>query len=938
MTVTFTFAVDWDADGSFATAGDDITAFVRDVKVSRGVRQDRPDARVAAIGQLTLVLDNGDGRFSPANSGGTYFGKLLPNREVRLQATDGVDTWTLFRGYTRVFVPQSGEGRNATCRMQCEDALGRLYRANVAIPLQEDETGGTIIKKVLAGAFDGGIATGTFTFQHEVVPGDRVTVNGTNYDFVAALTGGNTEVLAGTEGNAAPQNLANAINGGEGSGTLYDADIARNTDVTAEAQKAYGQASSEAVFSLGDTAGSDYVAQEIIPAEDLTVSAVELFVRKVGSPAFDLDCGVYDDMDAGSLIDANATFTITAADVTTTLTLIKFDFAGSFTLPKDTSSWLRLDPDGSSGTDYYEWGYVNSQPLDVAVRVYSNPLGSASTALVNTEFWFEGTTTIRANINGAWGNAIAIEAGTFRALATSSTVNTGTVAAGSILDTEHQDGMYYQINEVTGTPGFDVELDFPVTAGITGLTFHVYGRYQGSLGHTVNVDAWNGSTWDNLGTIVSAGSDALHNYTLQSTHTVSNNVRVRFYHASAGNATHDLYMDYLYVVVDDLVTSDNVIASGSTLSGGSDAPAGLLSIDDGIQEFPYAGDQWREAETNAFRCIQDVTFAEYGFFYVARDGTITWQDKNWFFERSNVAATLTLQDGTHGVETKGRLSGDDVNNRITVTYAPRIEESTGVIARAGNTIQVPGKSGIDRSTPEVDAPEDAVVIRLPFIELDTGTITGAKDHIHPVPNTDYTVNEASDGSGVDYTTLGNLTMSTIITATGLEITFKNTATGDLYVFDLQVRGTALISRDQQEIIEKDDTSITAYGRMDYDYNVPFYSTRTFSQLLAEYFLGRFKDPVYRVASITLADGQPYTLGGINIFELEIGDTIDLSEGQTGVSSNKFLITGIDTAIPDPAGGQWATITLFLQDMEEVTYWLLGETNFSELGETTVLAL
>jgi hypothetical protein len=76
----------------------DVTAYTEAFTTSRG-REDVFD--VAQPGQLTLRLDNSDGRFDPLNSAGPYFGSIRTNNQVRIraEATSGSGVVGLFYGY-----------------------------------------------------------------------------------------------------------------------------------------------------------------------------------------------------------------------------------------------------------------------------------------------------------------------------------------------------------------------------------------------------------------------------------------------------------------------------------------------------------------------------------------------------------------------------------------------------------------------------------------------------------------------------------------------------------------------------------------------------------------------------------------------------------------------------------------------------------------------
>jgi len=131
---------------------------------------------------------------------------------------------------------------------------------------------------------------------------------------------------------------------------------------------------------------------------------------------------------------------------------------------------------------------------------------------------------------------------------TSYTLSVGNVSSGMLDDAYTQNGVDFVIDEVTGTPGMYIEFDFLVAD--TATDFKIYGYYGGNAGHTVNIDAWNGSGWDNLGTWPEDTGDALSSWSLNAGNTINNMVRVRVDHVSAGNPNHDFFFDHIYVVAD----------------------------------------------------------------------------------------------------------------------------------------------------------------------------------------------------------------------------------------------------------------------------------------------------------------------------------------------------------------------------------------------------
>ncbi len=188
-------------------------------------------------------------------------------------------------------------------------------------------------------------------------------------------------------------------------------------------------------------------------------------------------------------------------------------------------------------------GLVFSSAFNAFVETSTKPSGSAIQYQVSSDDgatyeWWSGA---------AW---VARSLSTSEIIASAITTNTGTVDAGNLASIQTLDASTYDVSEVTGVPGFDIEIDFNAISGPPDqITIH--GYYSGSGAHVVNVDIWNyvTSAWDNLGTLPNAGS--ITQYDFPVTGTKSDYLsgmasKMRIYHATSGNATHDIFLDYVY--------------------------------------------------------------------------------------------------------------------------------------------------------------------------------------------------------------------------------------------------------------------------------------------------------------------------------------------------------------------------------------------------------
>jgi hypothetical protein len=155
----------------------------------------------------------------------------------------------------------------------------------------------------------------------------------------------------------------------------------------------------------------------------------------------------------------------------------------------------------------------------------------------NDDFWSDITFDVVDSMCGGWPSK-----------ATSVTVEAGNTVS-TVIDLQKNDDTDYVLNEVAGTPGFSLVVDFiGVMAAVS--TFRLWGFYDGNLGHTVQVQAWNflTSSYDVVGTLVDEVTEALHEFTLVDANHRSNGAcRVRVYHVSPGNPNHKLHINYVEI-------------------------------------------------------------------------------------------------------------------------------------------------------------------------------------------------------------------------------------------------------------------------------------------------------------------------------------------------------------------------------------------------------
>lgn len=105
----------------------DITTYVRSIDITRGRSK---DTEVFGSSNANIVLDNRSGIFDPMNTTGTYYGKLLPRRQIRVRATNASTTYDVWRGYLQGWpVAITEAGFDSTVTLSCFDALGLLAQS-----------------------------------------------------------------------------------------------------------------------------------------------------------------------------------------------------------------------------------------------------------------------------------------------------------------------------------------------------------------------------------------------------------------------------------------------------------------------------------------------------------------------------------------------------------------------------------------------------------------------------------------------------------------------------------------------------------------------------------------------------------------------------------------------------------------------------------------
>mgnify|MGYP005816065311 CR=1 FL=1 len=150
--------VDWNNDGDYLDANDDVTGDALSLSWERG--RDYASALLgeSIAGRLSLVLLNSTGLYSPSNSSGALYGNLKPGRTIRVAVTSGTFPYTFpfvfddapqWEGQIERIVPSPSAAAVNTCKVEAFGVLGYLNQFQVQLASQTNRATGAAIGDIL---------------------------------------------------------------------------------------------------------------------------------------------------------------------------------------------------------------------------------------------------------------------------------------------------------------------------------------------------------------------------------------------------------------------------------------------------------------------------------------------------------------------------------------------------------------------------------------------------------------------------------------------------------------------------------------------------------------------------------------------------------------------------------------------------------------------
>lgn len=261
------------------------------------------------------------------------------------------------------------------------------------------------------------------------------------------------------------------------------------------------------------------------------------------------------------------------------------------------------------------------------------------------------------------------------------------------------------------------------------------------------------------------------------------------------------------------VQYDAQISEALTLAGWTDE----TDIDStGSDQMAY---HWF-SNTSAINEIEKIAEAAFGLFWVSEDGTAKYRGR---INPDTSTQSVTEADIDYGYRIRIPAPRDVLRNRARVYARTRTAVNNAEVWRMIDKPLIASGTG------------DAIWADFTY----NGESVPATSVTSPVATTDFTANDAQDGSGTNRT--ANISFSTTAFSTTAKLIPTNSGAG-AYMTLLKIRAN-IITTDKYTFAEYEDaTSIAAYGDREFTMKTDWLQDLNAANEYAQVFVSRFKDP------------------------------------------------------------------------------------------------
>ena len=166
----------------------------------------------------------------------------------------------------------------------------------------------------------------------------------------------------------------------------------------------------------------------------------------------------------------------------------------------------------------------------------------------------------------------------------------------------------------------------------------------------------------------------------------------------------------------------------------------------------------------------------------------------------------------------------------------------------------------------------------------------------PVSSSDWKLNTAADGSGVDRTSTGSLSITLFGEAAVCSLC--NGSADTVYVTKFQIRGFSVPQQPSLAVQHDNTSSQLDYGKREFTLENDFIGTQNYAKDYAKFLVDNHKNPI---ADITMALNNVFP----DAVAHDLGDILSLVESHSGVNS-QWSITSLDHDVTFDEGIQHVT--------------------------------
>lgn len=315
-----------------------------------------------------------------------------------------------------------------------------------------------------------------------------------------------------------------------------------------------------------------------------------------------------------------------------------------------------------------------------------------------------------------------------------------------------------------------------------------------------------------------------------------------------------------------------------------------LNSESGASQFSYIGNDW-EADSTVWDLIKAVFEAERAVFYQSRQGELMFRNRHFWAQNSSSQYSANLDTDAHSAH----YAYSDPANVVKVTCYPReIDPAINVLWSQQSPTRV-GSGQILVLNVAVTSPDG--------VQMNPYTL------IRPVAGLDYVAVDTHD-STTPRTELISVTVSN--KGTSIELSIRNPSHYHVRLTTLRVRGSTLNLFNAVTLEASDLESIRDYGKFQLDLFLDALDNIATARDYAYFLLHERRQPRPILSRLAV-------VGAENVLLWDFGTRLSLSEYQTGLSADYFVVgERLAWQAPDMLAGE-----LTLMPAASLMFWKLG---------------